>query len=115
MNHRIEGAYDEVSWFGVVKFDGEVLSPHHSQALRNHSPDGFAWGYAGSGPAQLALAILLRAGVFEHLALQYYQRFKSEHLVNLKRETFALEIDVESWIAGQIELDRITKERAEAE
>ena len=26
--------------------------------LYNHSPDGFEWGYAGSGPAQLALAIL---------------------------------------------------------
>ena len=24
----------------------------------NHSPDGFEWGYAGSGPAQLALAII---------------------------------------------------------
>lgn len=26
--------------------------------LFNHSPDGFEWGYGGSGPAQLALAIL---------------------------------------------------------
>jgi hypothetical protein len=26
--------------------------------LRNHSPTGFAWGYGGSGPGQLALAIL---------------------------------------------------------
>ena len=26
--------------------------------LANHSPDGFEYGYAGSGPAQLALAIL---------------------------------------------------------
>lgn len=26
--------------------------------LRNHSPTGFEWGYSGSGPAQLALAIL---------------------------------------------------------
>jgi len=25
--------------------------------LWNHSPDGFEWGYGGSGPAQLALAI----------------------------------------------------------
>lgn len=27
--------------------------------IRNHSPDGFAWGYCGSGPSQLALAILV--------------------------------------------------------
>ena len=26
--------------------------------LFNHSPTGFEWGYRGSGPAQLALAIL---------------------------------------------------------
>ena len=25
--------------------------------LRTHSPDGFEWGYGGSGPAQLALAL----------------------------------------------------------
>ena len=25
--------------------------------LRNHSPTGFEWGYPGSGPAQLALAM----------------------------------------------------------
>ena len=32
------------------------LDPRHD--LFNHSPDGFEWGYGGSGPAQLALAIL---------------------------------------------------------
>ena len=35
------------------------LSPLKSQSIVNHSPDGFNWGYLGSGPAQLALAILL--------------------------------------------------------
>src|SRR5262245_22144387 len=29
--------------------------------LRNHSPTGFEWGYGGSGPAQLALALLVDA------------------------------------------------------
>lgn len=38
---------------------GEILEPGPSQKLWNHSPDGFNFGYAGSGPAQLALAILL--------------------------------------------------------
>jgi hypothetical protein len=27
--------------------------------VRNHSPTGFEWGYGGSGPAQLALALML--------------------------------------------------------
>ena len=39
--------------------------------LRNHSPAGFAWGYAGSGPAQLALAILLDATGSPTLALRH--------------------------------------------
>src|SRR5262245_1194599 len=29
--------------------------------LRSHSPTGFEWGYGGSGPAQLALALLADA------------------------------------------------------
>lgn len=33
------------------------LAPRNDVA--NHSPDGFEWGYGGSGPAQLALAICL--------------------------------------------------------
>lgn len=44
--------------------------------LRNHSPTGFAWGYAGSGPAQLALALLADALGDDELALQHYQEFK---------------------------------------
>lgn len=36
--------------------DGGKLDPRHD--LFNHSPTGFSWGYSGSGPSQLALAIL---------------------------------------------------------
>jgi hypothetical protein len=43
--------------------------------LRNHSPDGFEWGYGGSGPAQLALALLADVVVGER-ALRSYQDFK---------------------------------------
>ena len=46
-----------------------------SQALINHSPDGFSWGYSGSGPAQLSLAILLEV-IDEKIALSHYQEFK---------------------------------------
>jgi len=38
----------------------DYLLPHRFD-LWNHSPDGFEWGYGGSGPAQLALAILADA------------------------------------------------------
>lgn len=62
------------------------LEPHFSQHLRNHSPDGFEWGYVGSGPAQLALAILLDYGDDEELALAHCQAFKAAHLATLPRD-----------------------------
>ena len=43
----------------VVKMNGVSFDPARSQQLRNHSPNGFEWGYGGSGPSQLALALLL--------------------------------------------------------
>jgi uncharacterized protein (DUF2249 family) len=44
--------------------------------LANHSPTGFAWGYGGSGPAQLALALLADHFGDDAKALRLYQRFK---------------------------------------
>ncbi len=44
--------------------------------LRNHSPTGFEWGYGGSGPAQLALALLADACGDKEKALRHYQQFK---------------------------------------
>lgn len=62
--------------------DGEAtqLSPAPSQKLRNHSPDGFQWGYSGSGPAQLSLALLLDVTSRPEMAQAHYQNFKF-HLV----------------------------------
>lgn len=54
------------------------LSPIPSQELYNHSPDGFQWGYGGSGPAQLALALLLDATGSPEITLAFYQAFKWE-------------------------------------
>lgn len=61
-----------------VKIQGLALDPSDSQKVYNHSPDGFAWGYAGSGPAQLALALLLVAGVPKEKAIRYHQPFKMD-------------------------------------
>lgn len=44
--------------------------------LDNHSPTGFNWGYWGSGPAQLALAILADALDDDDMAQRLHQRFK---------------------------------------
>jgi len=44
--------------------------------LYNHSPDGFEWGYSGSGPAQLALAICADVLGDDVRARRIYQRVK---------------------------------------
>lgn len=49
----------------------------------NHSPDGFQWGYGGSGPAQLAYA-MLRELYNEETTLDHYQDFKSEVISQLE-------------------------------
>lgn len=67
----------------VTRPDGSALDPSVSLALMNHSPTGFAWGYPGSGPAQLALALLLDVGLLlglqdpDEVALEHYQTFKA--------------------------------------
>ncbi|QJX00245.1 DUF6166 domain-containing protein [Frigoriglobus tundricola] len=42
-----------------VRVNGRPLNPRSSQDPNNGAEDGFGWGFAGHGPAQLALAILL--------------------------------------------------------
>lgn len=58
--------------------------------LRNHSPDGFNWGYPGSGPAQLALAICADALKDDERALRIYQIFKNRVVAQLAGERFSL-------------------------
>ncbi len=69
-----------------VWLDGKELLPDRSQRIRNHSPDGFCWGYGGSGPAQLALAVLLEIAPDEETALREYQTFKRELIATLAED-----------------------------
>ena len=50
--HR--GPEEATAWI-----DDEPLDWRSSLDVRRHSPAGIEWGYAGSGPSQFALAILL--------------------------------------------------------
>lgn len=61
---------------GVTPGATAALPVRHD--LANHSPDGFNWGYGGSGPAQLALAITAHALGNDAVALRHYQHVKAE-------------------------------------
>lgn len=91
--------------FSDVRVDGQKLEPGPSQQFFNHS-DGFAWGYGGGGvgSAQLALAILLRAGVPQAEAVALHQRFKAAFIAPLPTASFRLEVDVPAWVAANLPL-----------
>ena len=58
----------------VVTCDGRKINKRLD--LFNHSPNGFEWGYGGSGPAQTALAILADYLKDDDRAVLLHQKFK---------------------------------------
>jgi|SRR5215831_1452781 len=70
-------------------------------AVRNdvvgHST-GFNWGYYGSGPAQLAFALLIDALGDAHTAGSLYQAFKEEIVSGLDDEWTLSERTINTWI-----------------
>ena len=83
MKQNLKGNYNTRN----VWLNGKLLDPKPSQKLRNHSPDGFSWGYCGSGCAQLALAIMLElTGKPDG-----YQDFKSNVIAGIPQTDFEIE------------------------
>jgi hypothetical protein len=89
----------------TVTVDGRRLNPRLD--LWNHSPSGFEWGYGGSGPAQLALAILADHCGNDEQALNFYQRFKWAIIAELPGRGWrltSLEIDAVLHTLQEVEL-----------
>ena len=61
----------------TIKFwrDNREARSNVAQSVVKHSPDGFEWGYGGSGPADLAYNILY-ALTTERIANELYQTFR---------------------------------------
>lgn len=79
------------------------ITPSRSLKVWNHSPTGFEFGYGGSGPAQLALAILLDFTNDNELSVKLHQNFKWDFISHLKHpggEITATKI--RNWINEQI-------------
>jgi hypothetical protein len=81
----------------VVTVNGRPLNPRLD--LYNHSPTGFEWGYGGSGPSQLALAIVADHLGNDREALNLYQRFKWAVIAELPRN--------KRWILTSHDIDRV--------
>lgn len=98
-----------------VWVDGEILSPKKSQKICNHSPDGFSWGYGGSGPAQLALGLCVRAAetmkIPVLIAVEFYHDLLDEFVSKLPAGGFAVHFDIEDCIKNKVFAKAIKQER----
>ena len=109
--HGIRDAQDRCHLYLRAGETLTKISPDRSLEVYNHSPDGFEWGYGGSGPSQLSLAILLEAlsDDFEQgdapgetpdsVALHLYQDFKWQVVSGLPESQWTLPMDtIKQWI-----------------
>lgn len=80
-----------------VWVNGNKLDIEKSLKVQDHSPTGFEWGYWGSGPSQLALAICMEFMPVEE-ALNRYQKFKQEVIgkIDKKLNDFSIKIPIKA-------------------
>jgi hypothetical protein len=83
---RYQGA--RVGYVAEVTVDGRPLNPRLD--LWNHSPTGFEWGYGGSGPAQLALALLADHLADDEEAVRLHHDFKHMVVAGLSYRSWTL-------------------------
>jgi hypothetical protein len=94
----------------VIVIDGEkkYSLPH----IVRHSPDGFQWGYGGSGPSELARCILLDLlGNFPKSIVDHiYQDFKRYFIEGAADDLLIKEEDIRAWLkTKKISSQRIDK------
>jgi hypothetical protein len=68
-----------------------LLSPRLD--IRRHSPTGFEWGYGGSGPAQLALALVADCCGATSAVPHIYQKVKAVIVSRLPHDGWKLTED----------------------
>lgn len=110
-----KGCRQSLSGLQHVYRDGEILYPEPSRKIRDHSTE-FNWGYRGSGPAQLALALLLDATKNKDLSEQLHQPFKDQ-FVAVWDDNWAItgaeiytwvETELLAWITRTIDIEGLT-------
>jgi hypothetical protein len=80
-----------------VRMMGIALNPRHD--LRNHSPEGFAWGYIGNGALQLALALLANATGNDQVALALYHKYEQDIICRIEADRWFLgKQDILNWV-----------------
>jgi hypothetical protein len=87
-----------------VHADGSTspLDPRYD--LGSHGFCGFEWGYGGSGPSQLALALLADATGDDDLAAELHAAFKWARVAALAHAGWTMTRDeVRAWVVDYLE------------
>jgi len=94
--------YEGLGTGSVVGAKPVLVDGHELRHIEIHSPDGFNWGYGGSGPADLAYAVLYDL-YGKEFADKNYQRFKWDIIAKLPQgEPWKLtEHEIEAWKDGK--------------
>lgn len=99
----------------IKRKDGQIHC-NVPRVVTHHSPDGFEFGYLGSGPADLALNILSMylipeednrvacyEGICHHTAWKLHQKFKEEFIAPEKSDVLEIRsVDIINWIREQL-------------
>ena len=91
------------------------LSLKKSLQVVDHSPDGFQWGYQGSGPSQLAAAILNEVTEDPEITREYYELFKHDHVSQWADDFEINDFQVRDWLrsVGAVQVSVVDKGKKE--
>ncbi|GBR74704.1 hypothetical protein NO1_1833 [Candidatus Termititenax aidoneus] len=97
------GAVEAIKNFNsdiVLSRDSQGVNTNVPRRIVRHSPDGFEWGYGGSGPSDLALNILsIFVGQKAAEKDGLYQYFKWEFIATMPKQGGVIRReDILSWI-----------------
>ena len=88
-----------------VTYEGKLHRLNPRLDIWNKSPTGFEWGYGGSGPAQLAIALLADA-YDDKIATQYFQNFKRDVVSTFSKDRWELtEDEIKETVEGYLSAD----------
>ena len=106
MTRKYYGLRNEIDT-EVLVLNGDDVHPLDPRLdLVNHSPTGLEWGYGGSGPAQLALALLCDALEDDARAQDLYQDFKYRWVAALPQMAWVATRDEILEVVREIETER---------
>ena len=92
------------------RINGRAIVEGVEHNIMQHSPDGFEWGFGGSGPAELALNILSQYLSLDD-AQKYHQNFKWQFITPIPEAGGVIKRDeIISWIVHQLRMEKYKNE-----